>query len=259
VDILIETDVPVPMRDGVRLATDIYRAAEGSPAPVLLARTPYDKRRAVAGAGVPFDIIRAVRSGYAVMVQDVRGRYASEGRFDPHFQEADDGIDTLAWVAGQSWSAGVVGTFGGSYLGGTQWAAARHRPSTLRAMAPAVTPSDMYEGTAYQGGAHVLHGLRWAVSIAPEELQRRGQAAADLDVEATLRRLPLGDNPLLRELTRLLGLAGASHRRRLLASGVAVHRVRPGRCAGAAHHRLVRHLPVVDVPELSRHARPRSP
>jgi hypothetical protein len=199
--ILVETDVAVAMRDGVRLATDVYRPAAGSPAPVLLARTPYDKQRALAGAGVPFDIMRAVRVGYAVAVQDVRGRYASEGRFRPHFQEADDGIDTLAWAARQPWSAGVAGTFGGSYLGGTQWATARHQPAALRAMAPAVTPSDMYEGTAYQGGAHVLHGLRWAVSIAPEELQRRGQAAPELDVEATLRHLPLGDQPLLREVT----------------------------------------------------------
>ena len=127
--ILIDKNVMVPMRDGVRLATDVYWLDGAAPAPVLLSRTPYDKEHALVGStGVPFDILRAVQAGYAVMIQDVRGRYGSEGEFDPMFQETRDGVDTIAWAADQPWSRGVVGTFGGSYVGGTQWLPAREHP-----------------------------------------------------------------------------------------------------------------------------------
>src|SRR6266508_1365022 len=148
--ILIEKNVMVPMRDGVRLATDMYRLDGTTPAPVLLTRTPYDKEHAVGGS-TTFDILRAVQAGYAVVIQDVRGRYASECEFDPMIHETRDGVDMFAWAAAQPWSNGVVGTFGGSYLGCTQWLAARGPHPAVRAMASAVAPSDMHEGTAYQG------------------------------------------------------------------------------------------------------------
>ncbi len=94
--ILIDKNVMIPMRDGVQLATDVYRMDSASPVPVLLARTPYDKERGLAGS-VPFDIMRAVQAGYAVVIQDVRGRFASEGTFSDHAQETRDGVDMLAW------------------------------------------------------------------------------------------------------------------------------------------------------------------
>jgi uncharacterized protein len=157
--ILIDKSIMVPMRDGVRLATDVYRMDGAPPAPVLLAPTPYNKEQIVAGgAGTAFDVLRAVQAGYAVVIQDVRGRFASEGDFNPHFQEGTDGVDTAVWAAAQPWSSGVVGGFGGSYLGVTQWLAAGEQPHALRAMASTVAPSDGYEGMAYQGGAHVFHG-----------------------------------------------------------------------------------------------------
>jgi putative CocE/NonD family hydrolase len=81
--ILVEKNVMVPMRDGVQLATDIYRLEDASPTPVLVVRTPYDKDQMVA-AGDIFDILRAAQAGYAVVAQDMRGRYASEGTFNPH-------------------------------------------------------------------------------------------------------------------------------------------------------------------------------
>jgi putative CocE/NonD family hydrolase len=97
VTILIDKNIMVPMRDGVRLATDVYRTDGAPPAPVLLARTPYDKEQTVVrGAGAAFDIFRAVQAGYAVVIQDVRGRFASAGDFNPHFQEGRDGADTIA-------------------------------------------------------------------------------------------------------------------------------------------------------------------
>lgn len=210
--ILIDKSVMVPMRDGVRLATDVYRLNGAAPAPVLLARTPYDKERAVAGGSGTFDLLRGVQAGYAVVVQDVRGRYASQGDFHPHFQETSDGLDTIAWAATQPWSRGVVGMFGGSYLGCTQLLPAREQPPSLRALAPAVTFSDAYEGMAYQGGVPVLHPLRWAVSIAPEEVRRRiaaghpAPAGADaLDVDSTLAHLPLAGPLPLRDLAPFWG------------------------------------------------------
>jgi putative CocE/NonD family hydrolase len=98
--ILIEKNIMVAMQDEVRLATDVYRPDGAEPAPVLLARTPYDKEKVIA-ASLTFDILRAVQAGYVVAVQDVRGRFASEGTFNPHFQETRDGVDTIAWAASQ--------------------------------------------------------------------------------------------------------------------------------------------------------------
>lgn len=95
----VETGVMVPMRDGVRLATDVYRPTEG-PTPTLLTRTPYNKD-VVAGFSDDLDLFRALRAGYAVVAQDVRGRFASEGTFDAYHQEAADGADTIAWIAAQ--------------------------------------------------------------------------------------------------------------------------------------------------------------
>ena len=193
------------MRDGVHLATDVYRLEGSTPAPAHMARTPYDKEYAVAGS--IFDIFRAVQAGYAVVIQDVRGRYASEGEFNPHFQETQDGVDAFAWAAAQTWSNGVVGTFGGSYLGSTQWLPAREQPPALQAMAPSFTFSDSYEGCLYQGGAKVLHDLRWVVAdIVPAEIQRcmaRGEKPIEsetpLDVNGALTELPLATHPLIRE------------------------------------------------------------
>jgi len=209
--ILIDKNVMVPMRDGVRLATDVYRLEGAPPEPVLLARTPYDKEHIIAASNA-FDILRAVQAGYVVVIQDVRGRFASEGEFNPQFQEGRDGVDTIAWTVAQPWSRGIVGTFGGSYLGCTQWLAAREQPQALRVMAPMVTPSDMYEGESYQGGANVFHSLRWAVSISRDEIPRRvargwvpPEGGADLDVNTVLAHLPLNDHPLLHDLVPFWG------------------------------------------------------
>ena len=124
----VETDVMIPMRDGVRLAADVYRPArDGKPVegrfPTLLTRTPYDKGDGSSAEGKYY----AAR-GYVVVMNDVRGRYASEGTWRLMADDPDDGYDVVEWIAAQPWSDGKVGTFGTSYPGGTQHALAEMNP-----------------------------------------------------------------------------------------------------------------------------------
>lgn len=146
------------------------------------------------------------------MIQDVRGRYASEGEFYPLIHETHDGLDTFAWAASQLWSSEIVGP-SGDYLGATQWLPARESPSALRAMVPSVTFSDMCAGCVYQGGAKVLHDLRWVVEdIISAEMRRRGvQVDGRLDLESALAEIPLASHPLIRQYA-LSYLDWLSHR-----------------------------------------------
>lgn len=171
-------DVMVAMRDGVELATDAYVPA-GVPAPAILYRLPYDKSVRVTLE----EVTRLLEAGYAVVTQDTRGRYASAGRFVPFRHEADDGVDTVAWVAAQGWCDGRVGMAGGSYFGATQWLAAAQAPPALHAIAPRVTSdpaAGYHEGWTYQGGAFQLgFALHWASAfLALPELARRARAGA---------------------------------------------------------------------------------
>ena len=150
--IRVDRDVPVTMRDGTVLMTDVYRPAAEGRYPVLLQRTPYNKETGGLSL-VQTDTFRAVRQGYAVVIQDCRGRYRSDGDFNPFLQEIADGYDAVEWCGSQPWSDGNVGMYGTSYVGATQWLAAIAAPPSLRAIAPAFTASDYYEGWTYQGGA----------------------------------------------------------------------------------------------------------
>lgn len=210
--LVIDKNVMVPMRDGVRLATDVYRPEGDEPLPAVVQRLPYNKDLPI--ANFSFDVLRAARSGYAVVVQDTRGRFASEGEFNPFFDEAPDGADTVAWVAEQSWCTGNVGMAGGSYFGATQWLAAKETPPALKAIAPFVTTDQYYDSWAYQGGAFQLgFNLHWTLSsLALGELQRRlgageatleqfGELIAAVDGnEELFGRMPLRDLPELRGL-----------------------------------------------------------
>ena len=170
--VITERDVPVPMRDGVVLRADVLRprVAAGERVPVLVYRTPYGKHVA------PQEYTtfrRAAARGYAVVIQDVRGRYASAGEFRPYQNEGRDGYDTIEWAARQPWSNGAVGTFGLSYPGAVQWLAAVEGPPHLKAMVPAMTFSTP-QNFFYAGGAWDLSWLDWFWhNIAPDVRVRK--------------------------------------------------------------------------------------
>ena len=169
-----------PMRDGVKLATEVYLPPGEGPFPVILQRTPYNRRAPSPGSNCDAAIGRYFAArGYATLNQDTRGRYRSEGEFDAMRQEARDGHDAVEWAAAQPWSNGKVGMVGGSYVGLTQWQAAVEQPPHLVAIAPHYSSSDYLQGWTYQGGAFDLwFAQSWtSQTLAPDTLQRRLEAA----------------------------------------------------------------------------------
>src|SRR5215831_8148379 len=154
--VVVETDVQTKMRDGTVLRADVYRPQAAGKFPILLERTPYNK-------GDSGDIrfgLRAAAHGYVVVIQDTRGRYASDGEWYPFIHESNDGY-------------GKVGMFGGSYVGATQMLAAIAHPLHLAGICPAVTASNYHEGWTYQGGAfEQWFNQSWTSILAQDTLNR---------------------------------------------------------------------------------------
>lgn len=178
----VEVDVPVPMRDGVALATNVWLPAGPGPFPALLVRTPYGKDDAgLYGNPKLPDVFALVEAGYAVVAQDVRGTSRSPGTFVPHTHEGPDSLDTLAWLAGQPWSDGAVGMWGGSYMGFTQWQAAPHDVPALRAIAPAMSSADPYAAPWRSPGGALSQDavLTWGTLSALRNLRRGHDDPAD--------------------------------------------------------------------------------
>lgn len=186
----------VAMRDGVRLATDIYLPSgisleQGPQCPVILERTPYGKRelyRTERSAQDPEPMTRAAIAGfftahgYAVVYQDCRGRFASEGHFTKYIGEGQDGYDTMAWLVGQAFCNGRIGTMGLSYAAHTQAAAACLDPPGLACMLlDSGGFSNAYRGAIRQGGALELKQAVWAwkhARLSPQAQADPGIAAA---------------------------------------------------------------------------------
>lgn len=170
VTLTVERDVAALMRDGTMLYADVVRPAEPGRYPALLRRTPYNKQALVD----PAFILRAATAGYAMVTQDVRGRYESEGEFNCIVNERQDGYDTLEWLAAQPWCDGSVGMYGTSYNGLTQWQAAMSGHPALKAIVPGVTAADYHKGWTYQGGAFQLSfNLSWTMTaLAPDTILR---------------------------------------------------------------------------------------
>ena len=158
-----DPNVPLMLRDGTITYVDIFRPDAAGKFPGLLQRTPYDKSSAGSRTGT-IDAVHAASRGYAVAIQDIRGRYSSDGAFYTFVNEIEDGYDSVEWLASQSWCTGKVGMYGVSYVGATQWLAAKAKPPSLAAIAPGVTASNYQEGWAWQGGAFELgFNLSWTI------------------------------------------------------------------------------------------------
>lgn len=179
---------PVPMRDGVHLSTNVYLPKNCStPVPAVLVRTPYGKED---GCEIYY---RYVQRGYAVVVQDVRGRNASEGEWLPNYHEVEDGDDTLNWIAAQPWCSGRIGMVGGSYLGYVQWAAAASGNPHLKALISVVCAGSAFVDLPRRGGSFTSGMLAWAFAVSqktfhPELMERD-------DWEKVLNIRPLTDLP----------------------------------------------------------------
>jgi uncharacterized protein len=201
----VDRNQPIPMRDGTILYADVYRPAGPGPYPVVMTRTPYDK----ANTGVTPFAVRAATAGYAVVVQDVRGRFTSEGAFYAFVNERQDGYDTIEWLVAQPWCDGNVGMYGGSYVGLTQWQAALSGHPALKAIVPNVTAADYHNGWTYQGGAFELSfNLSWTLSVLSintclrandaditcDDVQRIFDESDNMTAE--FERLPLTGNPM---------------------------------------------------------------
>ena len=163
----IRRDVWVPMSDGVRLLTDVY-LPDGPgvtpPFPTTLIRMPYGKTEAY--CSMPAHGKYWARRGYACVIQDVRGRWCSEGVYEPFVNEAKDGYETLDWVAAQPWCDGNIGMTGESYYGYTQWAVAPLGHPNLRCIAPGDTAADIYASWVYNDNAFCLSTMGgWAYVI----------------------------------------------------------------------------------------------
>jgi len=166
-EVVRESNVPVPLRDGTILRANVQRPAAAGRFPVLVQRNAY-------GKGWPLSLL--ARHGFVVIDQDLRGRYASDGEYVPMFipenPEAEDGYDTVAWCAELPYGNGRVGTFGASYNGWTQWALAPGRPPGLACMAPGVIApksTDWEQGGIFRTG----RALQWLMDALGADTRRR--------------------------------------------------------------------------------------
>ncbi|MGH2870615.1 MAG: CocE/NonD family hydrolase [Solirubrobacteraceae bacterium] len=168
------------MRDGVVLRANVYRPDRPGRWPVLLARTPYGKDLPDVSAWL--DPIRAARQGFIVVVQDTRGRFSSDGDWEPFRFERADGYDTVEWAAALPGASGRVGMYGMSYYANTQWLAAVERPPSLMAIAPAMTWSEPLDGLLARGGAVELGlAVPWSLQQGFDYLTRQGDSSDDLN------------------------------------------------------------------------------
>ncbi|WP_226037880.1 CocE/NonD family hydrolase [Aquibacillus saliphilus] len=171
--IMVDRDVPCTVRDGVTLYANIYRPNTTGKYPVLLTRLPYNKNLPDFSHRY-IDPIRMAMEGYVVIIQDVRGRFASEGGFEPFANEGKDGYDSVEWAANLSYSNGMVGMFGLSYYAFTQLYAMVERPPSLKAIFPAMTGNISKEAFGKNGVLELAAAETWILdSIAPDYLKRK--------------------------------------------------------------------------------------
>jgi putative CocE/NonD family hydrolase len=190
-EVVVLGDLMIPMRDGVRLATDVYLPqSRAEPLPALLTRTPYSKTQPppAGRAGIVEIGHYFARQGYAVVVQDVRGRYLSEGTWSFLGGDAEDGVDTCAWIGAQEWSDGQVGMFGTSYPGGTQHAIALEQAPELKTVIPVDAVSNLGHQGMRNAGAFELRFWNWVYTCG-NDASWAGWNAADTPAREALAEM----------------------------------------------------------------------
>ncbi len=207
--IKLEINIAASMRDGISLYADVYRPDDAARHPAILVRSPYNKSETssnvLSGYMSPY---KFVRSGYAVVIQDLRGTGVSEGEFYARRAEANDGYDTVEWIAAQPWCDGNVGMYGLSHLGFTQWAAAKAQPPHLKTICPAGTQAG---ARPFKNGAFRLNQmLIWYLILTAGALRRSQLPPTALkklretlvhamdNIGEQLRFLPLKDVPAVK-------------------------------------------------------------
>ena len=220
---------------------DVFRPDDPGKFPVILERTPYNR------AGDTGTASELASHGYVVVIQDVRGRFASEGDFYPFRNESADGFDTVEWAAALPNSNGHVGMFGGSYVGATQMLAAIAVPPHLDAIFPYVTAAEYYEGWTYQGGS-LMQWFASSWSSGPDHRHthssgERPPAAQGMDLNSSRGSLPHDRCPAgFRTRALLSGLGHARTQRRLLEALENFGSLFRNEGESAARRRLARHF-----------------
>jgi uncharacterized protein len=187
--VITQPGVRVKMRDGVFLVADIYRPQAEGKFPVIMTRTPYNRKDPTTGNYL-------ASYGYVVIQQDTRGRFDSGGEFYPFKSEMNDGYDTIEWAAGLPYSDGRVGMYGGSYVGATQMLAAASNPPHLAGIFPYVTAAEYYEGWTYEGGALMQwFASSWSSGLAVDTLQRKTSGL--IRSKEWVEKLPVEDYRML--------------------------------------------------------------
>ena len=206
----IEREVMVELRDGVRLATDVYLPDGPGPFPTLIDRVRGGRSSAFIVGVLLLNPLDAVERGYAVVVQEVRGRAGSEAAWHPFVHELEDGEDCLDWALAQPWCDGRIGTYGTAYSASTALYLAALGREEVKGLAVLGTGADIHDGWVYTSGAFELGwNVYWAYMTVAESIRRldvdeetraelrREHAAAIIDAPGVAARLPISDHPLL--------------------------------------------------------------
>jgi uncharacterized protein len=213
----LDRDVVMEMRDGVKLRADIYRPGDRQKHPAIFIRSPYNKINNAWHHNSFLHFIEATRLGYAIVMQDVRGRFASEGQWggtDIFHHEGKDGYDSVEWIAAQSWCDGNVGTSGISALAGLQWMTAMENPPHLKAIAPGCgglanigLGMQPRRGSGVASPAVLLSSIPGNALEIATRMEKEGQDAMQMrrdiawvqsDSERAINFLPLKSLPILK-------------------------------------------------------------
>jgi len=176
--IRVDRDIPMKMRDGATLKADVYRPDDKEKHPAIVVRTPYNKI-----PSAPSDFLSPVEAafaGYAMVIQDTRGRFSSEGEFSPGRSEGQDGYDTVENIAAESWCDGNVGMVGASYLGRNQWDAALEAPPHLKAIAPHVIGAGYVSESGMSGVKELETGISWFATMALDMIAKMAKQGKDV-------------------------------------------------------------------------------